>query len=129
MILLDSDVMIDLLRQHPPAVEWLDSLGDDEIILPGFVVMELIQGCKTKADQKRLQRALVPYSVIWPSPEICDQAVTVLTRYSLSHSLGIIDALIGQMAVSLNVPLHTFNQKHYTAIPNLRLVQPYTKQK
>ncbi len=42
MIVLDSDVMIDLLRRHQPAVAWLNSLGEEEIILPGFVVMELL---------------------------------------------------------------------------------------
>jgi predicted nucleic acid-binding protein len=56
MILLDSDVMIDLLRQYPPAVEWFDTLEDEEeIILPGYVVMELIQGCRNKTEQERLQ--------------------------------------------------------------------------
>jgi predicted nucleic acid-binding protein len=30
MILLDSDVMIDLLGQYPPAVEWFDTLEDEE---------------------------------------------------------------------------------------------------
>jgi hypothetical protein len=51
MILLNSDVMIDLLRQYAPAAEWFDSLQDDEeIILPGFVVMELIQGCRNKPE-------------------------------------------------------------------------------
>jgi len=55
MILLDSDVMIDLLRQYPPAVEWFDTLEDEEeIILPGYVVMELIQGCRNKIEQERL---------------------------------------------------------------------------
>jgi len=67
MILLDTDVMIDLLRQYPPAVAWLDSLGDEEIVLPGY------------------------------------------------------------LAVSLGLPLHTFNQRHYAAILNLRTVQPYAK--
>jgi hypothetical protein len=49
MILLDTDVMIDLLRQYQPAVEWLASLGEEEIVLPGFLVMELIQGCRKRA--------------------------------------------------------------------------------
>ena len=42
MVLLDTDVMIDILRQFPPAVSWLDSLNDEQIVLPGFVIMELI---------------------------------------------------------------------------------------
>lgn len=55
MILVDTDVMIDLLHEYPPAVAWLDSLGEEEIILPGFVVMELIQGCRNKAEQQRVE--------------------------------------------------------------------------
>jgi hypothetical protein len=55
MLLMDTDIMIDLLRKHPPAVAWLRSLGEEEIALPGFVVMELIQGCRNKAEQKRLR--------------------------------------------------------------------------
>jgi len=127
MILLDTDVMIDLLRQYPPAVAWLDSLGEEEIILPGFVVMELIQGCRNKAEQQKVERELGTYGVVWPSPETCNEALSVFTRYHLSHGLGILDALIGQIAVALDLPLYTFNQKHYAPIPNLKTVQPYEK--
>lgn len=127
MILLDTDVMIDLLRQYPPAVAWLDSLGEEEIVLPGFVVMELIQGCRSKAEQEKVERELGAYGVAWPSPETCNEALSVFAGYHLSHGIGILDALIGQMAVALNLPLHTFNQKHYMAIPNLRTVQSYEK--
>ncbi|MCD6508048.1 type II toxin-antitoxin system VapC family toxin [Candidatus Poribacteria bacterium] len=127
MILLDTDVMIDLLRQYPPAVAWLDSLGEEEIILPGFVVMELIQGCRNKAEQEKVERELGTYGVVWPSPETCNEALSVFTRYHLSHGLGILDALIGQIAVALDLPLYTFNQKHYAPIPNLKTVQPYEK--
>ena len=46
MILMDSDVMIDLLRQYPPAVQWFNTLEDEEeIILPGYVVMGSIWSC------------------------------------------------------------------------------------
>ena len=68
MILLDTDVMIDLLRQYPPAVEWLDSLGSEEIILPGFVAMELIQGCRDKAEQRELERELHSHISRFPIP-------------------------------------------------------------
>ena len=127
MILLDTDVMIDLLRKYPPAMAWLDSLGEEESILPGLVVMELIQGARDKAEQERIQRELEDYRIAWPSPETCDAALSVFSSYHLSHGLGILDALIGQMAVVLDLPLYTFNEKHYSAIPNLRIVQPYEK--
>jgi predicted nucleic acid-binding protein len=32
MIVLDSDVLIDLLRKYPPAMAWFDALqGDEEL--------------------------------------------------------------------------------------------------
>ncbi len=127
MVLVDSDVMIDLLREYSPALKWLDSF-DDEILLSGFVVMELIQGCENRTEQRRMQKELENYNVIWLSPEICNEAVGVFSHYYLSHNLGIIDALIGQTAVALNLPLHTFNQKHYSVIPNIKLVRPYEKE-
>ena len=128
MILLDSDVMIDLLRQHPPAVEWFDTLEEEEeIILPGYVVMELIQGCRNKVEQERLQHELAIYGVIWPAPEDCDRALKVFTQYRLSHNAGLLDVLIGQTAVALGMPLCTFTQTHYQFIPGLRTIQPYER--
>jgi predicted nucleic acid-binding protein len=128
MILLDSDVMIDLLRQYPPAMQWFDALDEDEeIALSGYVVMELIQGCRNEVEQERLQRALVPYGVVWPSPVDCDKALEVFRQYHLSHSAGLLDVLIGQTAVALSVPLYTFNQKHYRFLAELQTVQPYEK--
>jgi len=126
MILLDSDVMIDLLRQHHPAVAWFDTLDEEEeLLLPGYVVMELVQGCRNKRDQHKLERHLAGYGIVWPGPTDCDRALTVLTDHYLSHGAGLLDTLIGQTAVALNVPLYTFNEKHYRFVPGLQTVQPY----
>jgi predicted nucleic acid-binding protein len=77
MIVLDTDVMIDLLRRYQPAIAWLNSLSNEEIILPGFVIMELIQGCRNKEEQERVERELQSYRVAWPSPETCATALSV----------------------------------------------------
>lgn len=127
MVLLDTDIIVDLLRQYQPAVAWLKSLDDEEISLPGFVVMELIQGCSDRKEQDLLEKELCIYGVIWPSPETCDSALSVFLRFFLSHNLGVLDALVGQTAVALNLPLHTFNQKHYAVVPGLQTIQPYEK--
>lgn len=127
MIILDSDIMIDLLRQYDPAVGWLASLGEEEILLPGFVVMELLQGCSNKMEQGKVEQFLAGFEIVWPLPETCTKALEVFARYHLSHNVGLLDALIGQTAVALNLPLHTFNRKHYAAIPRLVTVEPYNK--
>ena len=58
MILLDTDVMIDVLRGYDPAVTWLQCLQYQEIGLPGLVAMELLQGCPNIREQKRLEKNL-----------------------------------------------------------------------
>lgn len=128
MILLDSDVLIDLLRQYPPATEWFDALQEDQdLSVSGYVVMELIQGCRNKVEQERLQRELAMYGVVWLSPMDCSRALDVFATYRLSHNAGLLDVLIGQTAVALGLPLHTFNQRHYSFIPGMQTLQPYTK--
>lgn len=128
MILLDSDVMIDILREHVPAIKWFDALDDDEeLLLPGYVVMELIQGCRNKNEQEILKNRLGRYASVWPTPGWCDRALGIFTDYHLSHNAGLIDVLIGQTAIMLNMPLHTFNHKHYAFIPGLKIIQPYKK--
>jgi hypothetical protein len=128
MILLDSDVLVDLLREYPAAVAWFDALSaDEEVAVPGFVVMELIQGSRNKAEQDRVQRELANYGVVWLSPADCDRALDMFVTYHLSHNAGLLDALIGQTAVTTGMPLCTFNQKHYGFMPGIQTVQPYVR--
>jgi predicted nucleic acid-binding protein len=128
MILLDSDVLIDLLRKYPPATKWFDTLSEDEeLAVSGYVVMELLQGCRNKEEQDKVQRGLAPYGVVWLSQTDCDRALVLFATYRLSHNAGLLDVLIGQTAVALDAPLHTFNQRHYGFIPGMQTVQPYSK--
>ena len=57
---------------NPPAVAWLRELGEAEVGLPSFVVMELVQGCRSMNEQRGLQKKLAPYRVLWPSRRDCD---------------------------------------------------------
>lgn len=94
MLILDTDVMVDLLRGYPPATAWLESLGEAEIGLPGFVIMELIQGCRNKQEQQHLQQRIAPFKVLWPKPEDCDRALATFARLYLSSNLGILSRLM-----------------------------------
>jgi len=128
MILLDSDILIDLLRKYPPAVNWFDALHEDEeLVVPGYAVMELIQGCRNRTEQDRVQRELAEFGVIWPSSTDCNLALDVFAEYRLSHNAGLLDVLIGQTAVAMDLPLYTFNQRHYSFIPGMQTSQPYSK--
>jgi predicted nucleic acid-binding protein len=125
MTLLDTDVAIDVLRGHPPAIAWLQGLGSSLLGLPGLVVLELLQGCQDKAEQLRVEQFCRPHALFWPTPVDCQRALTDFVTFRLSHGIGLLDVLIGHTAVGLNEPLATFNVKHYRVIAGLNTVQPY----
>ncbi len=126
MRLLDTDVMIDILRGYLPAVNWLAGLTEVPG-LPGFVVMELISGCHNKIEAKKLQKYLNLFQIYWPTENDCNRALDAFVKYKLSNGLGIMDALIGECAVGLGATLCTFNLKHFRVIPSLKTEQPYAK--
>jgi predicted nucleic acid-binding protein len=127
MLLLDTDVMVDILRRYPPALSWLESVSDTQIALPGFVVMELIQGCKDKQEQERLRKDLEKFDIVWPEKETCQKALNTFSMFYLSNGIGIMDSLIGQIAADMGVTLCTFNKKHYEIIPEIHVSLPYER--
>lgn len=127
MILLDTDVMIDVLRDYDPALSWLRSLGAEPVGLPGIVAMELLQGCRDGREQRRVQNVTRPYALHWPTLADCTRAYDSFAKYRLSHNIGLLDSLIVETAAGLRVPLATFNDKHYRVIGGLQLLQPYAR--
>lgn len=127
MRLLDSDVAIDILRRYRPAVDWLTSLKEKAPGLPGFVLMELVDGCRDKQALQQLSQTLEPFRVYWPTKADCRRALDTFTKGHLTHNLGLLDAVIGECAVGLGATLCTFNTKHFKAISGLETEQPYPK--
>ena len=124
--LLDTDVLIDIQRGHAPAVAWIASLADLPSV-PGFVVMELIQDARNAEQVRRALKLVAPLPIIWPTEADCRRALSDFTAFHLSHSLGLLDALIAACAVGLSATLCTFNVKHYRVIPGLVTTQPYAR--
>ncbi|MDL1925406.1 type II toxin-antitoxin system VapC family toxin [Anaerolineae bacterium AMX1] len=103
MILLDTDVMVDILRGYEPAKEWLKTA--QEIGVPGLVAMELIQGCQNAREQKQLEKSLSAYPLFWPDEDDCNRALTSFAFHHLSDKIGLLDALIAETAIGVDAEL------------------------
>jgi predicted nucleic acid-binding protein len=126
MYLLDTDVLIDIQRGHEPAIAWFSGLKDVPSV-PGFVVMELVKDSQNTQQVRKALQLVAPLPVIWTTEADCTRALSDFTTYHLSNGLGLLDALIASCAVGRGLTLCTFNAKHYRVIPNLMMVQPYTR--
>jgi len=123
-MLLDTDVMVDVLRGHGPAVGWITNYTS-AVGIPGLVAMELLQGCRNLAEQRRVERELSRFRLHWPTLADCQRAYQDFTALRLSSGLGLLDSLIAHTAVGSSEPIATFNVKHYGPVAGLQTVQPY----
>jgi predicted nucleic acid-binding protein len=127
MILVDTDVAVDLIRQHPPAVTWFASLVTQPIWISGFTAFELFAWCRNAAEQRMLKQTLASYRTIWLSNSGCDAALVTYQQVHLANAISVTDMLIARTALELGLALHTFNLKHFNAVPGLQTIQPYIK--
>jgi predicted nucleic acid-binding protein len=126
MLLLDTDVLIDVQRGHAAALAWFATLVDLPSV-PGFVVMELIQGAKNTQHVRDVLRLTAPLPMFWPTSTDCQRALTDFTAFHLSDRLGLLDAMIAAVAIGLSAELCTFNEKHYRVVPGLVTLQHYAR--
>ena len=126
MDLVDTDILVDVQRGHPPAIEWFASLTDLPAV-PGYVVMELIQDARNQGEVRNALKLVGPLPIVWPTPADCAQALADFAANHLAHGVGLIDALIAATARGLNGSLLTFNERHYRPLQNLMIRRPYQR--
>lgn len=126
MNLVDTDVLIDIQRGHPPALAWFATLTELPAV-PGFVVMELYQDARDAKELLRTTKMIAPFARVWPSESECERGLDEFRSFHLSHGLGPIDALIAGCVLGRAATLWTFNTKHFQPISGLSLAEPYTR--
>ena len=126
MYILDTDVLIDIQREHTPALTWFAGLTELPAV-SGFVIMELIQDAQNAGQVQQALKLVAPLPVVWPTAADCQRALTDFTSYHLSHNLGLLDALIAACAIGSSATLCTFNVKHNRIVPSLDIAQPYAR--
>ncbi|GAB4500277.1 MAG: hypothetical protein OHK0052_16500 [Anaerolineales bacterium] len=124
-ILIDTDIFIDVGREVPQAVTYLQKAEAQTVILVSTITqMELMIGCQNKSELRKVEHFLRRYEIAPTSEEISEIAVTLLYKYRLSHGLLIADAIIAATAINLNAAFASKNQKDYRFIEGLTLL-PY----
>ena len=126
MKILDTDVLIDIQRNHRPAIDWFATLSEPPCV-PGFVIMELIQDARNAQEVNAAMKLVAPLPIIWPNASDCSRALLEFSRFHLSDGLGLLDALIAACVIGHSATLYTFNVKHYRVVPGLTIEQPYTR--
>jgi predicted nucleic acid-binding protein len=118
-IILDTDVLVDFLRGHSKAVDFVNAHAA-HIILSSIVVAELFAGVKGDAEQAVLDNFVSLFRVGPVSAEIAKAGGLYKRDYGTSHGVGLADAILAATAEAENAELKTLNTKHYPMLKGLR---------
>lgn len=125
MILVDTDILIDVSRNIDIAINRLD-LGEktNQISISVITEMELIVGCRNKLELQHINKFLSRYDISQINDNISIFTVELIKTYRLSHGLLMPDAFIAATSIINNFPLLTKNQSDYRFISGINLL-PY----
>jgi len=120
--IVDTDVLVDYLRNMEGAANYLDSIG--EWMYSVVTAMELITGAANQKDLKKLEKILTDYRETPLSQEIGARARELMKTHAKPDGLLPLDALIAATALHEGVRLSTKNRKHFRNIEGLDLEVP-----
>lgn len=124
-VLIDTSIIIDLLRGIEQAMNWIDCIEPKYRFLSFITVAELIAGCRNKDEQKKIERELSHYVLVYLDPHGCRLGVEWYKSLHLSHRVGFLDCLIAATANRKNIPIATLNDKHFKQIAGISIIRPY----
>jgi len=121
--LLDTAIIVDLLRVHPPAEMWL--AGQSRLGVSPAVWLETIAGTENSTAQRRAVELLHRFEKVEVLPGDFDWAIRRALQFRLSHNVDMMDCLIASTAQRLGVPLFTPNLKHFQPLIGVLAQRPY----
>lgn len=121
-MLLDSCIVIDVLRGREAALAFVNGLADTPA-LSVITATELIAGIRNTRERRLIERLLEVYTVHHIGLEIASLAGDYVRQYGRSHGVDPIDALIAATAKTRNLDLATLNLKHFPMFKGLK--RPY----
>ena len=121
--LLDTAVLVDVLRGYAPAVSWL---AQQEVLGVSDVVwLEILEGATNRRMERTALQLLKRFERIATSTQDTDWAIRQLLRFHLSHGIDAMDCLIAASSYRLSVPLYTRNLKHFVPLLGELARRPY----
>lgn len=122
--LLDSDVLVEYLRNHSQAIDYVDGL-EGLLLTSVITVAELMAGARNVLERQKIELFLSALEIVPIDYAIAKQGGLFRQQYEQSHGTGLNDALIAATAEVTGATLVSFNHRHFPMIANLLV--PYER--
>lgn len=121
--ILDTTVVIHLLRRYQPALSWLNNHHIYGIT--SITWMEIIEGTTSKANQARAIEVLSQFERVYLNASDQQWAIQQLEKFQFSHHIGMNDCLIASVAYRFDMPLYSHNIKDMRPLIGNLAIKPY----
>ncbi|MEI6752918.1 MAG: type II toxin-antitoxin system VapC family toxin [Paludibacter sp.] len=121
MILIDTNILIEIYRNNTTIVDAVKKIGQDNISVSDITCAELYYGARNKKELQTIAKDLKKLDILAIQTEISCKAVALVEKYALSYKLAIPDALIAATAIYHNLALYTLNTKDFVFIEGIKL--------
>lgn len=121
-MLLDTCVVIDLLRGRDAALAFVSSLAGAPSV-SAITATEIVAGCRNAPERRQIESLLSHYDVRDIGLDVATLAGDFLRQYGPSHGIDPLDALIAATAKVHSLQLATLNLKHFPMFAGLK--RPY----
>ena len=138
MILLDTNVVSEMMRPFPdPGVTlWLDAFPSSEVWVSAITKAEIYLGIAVLPDGKRRERLFILAELMFSEdfkgqclPFDCESSPVygrmIAERNRQGRPISVEDAQIAAIAVTGRLTLATRNEKDFTGIQELDIVNPW----
>jgi predicted nucleic acid-binding protein len=123
--LVDTSVIIALLRKNEHAKEVLDSIRQDDAFVCDITILEILAGCSSVEKRDLAERTLEVYGQLASNEVISIKAIQLMKRYCIRKpeqpSLLLPDCLIASYALFYDLELLTFNKKDFAYIQGIKI--------
>jgi predicted nucleic acid-binding protein len=125
LLVVDTDVLIDYLRDQPQAVAFLEGT-EQPLATSAITVAELYAGVRDGEERRRLDAFVAAFEVLPLDRQKPAQRAGFWRRqYGPSHGTGLADALIAASAEAAGATLVTLNRRHFPMLAEVLV--PYAK--
>lgn len=123
--LLDTDILIDVLRKNIQAESFLKKhIGT--VFVSVISLTELYAGVRGPREIKSVEALLMSIEGVYDvTAQIAQRAGEYRNRYGKSHNTGVVDAIIAATAEVHEMRLVSLNKKHFPMCSSLLV--PYKK--
>ena len=118
LLVIDTDVLIDYLRDQPLAVAFLEDC-DQPLAASVVSIAELYVGVREGVERQRLDAFVSAFDVLPLEKEAAMQAGLLRRQYGRSHGTGLADALIAASVQAAGAMLATINRRHFPMLADV----------